>query len=309
MRLTLARLPAWLLSLWLLCGAGFAAADEPQAVARLVARVNDSTATLTAQQRGLLEAKLTAFEGEKGAQIAVLIVPTVKPETVEQYALRVVEATKLGRRGTDDGALLLVAKDDRKLRIEVGYGLEGALNDATAKRIISETIGPRFKQGDYYGGIDAGVDAMIKVIGGEPLPAPAVESLRARAAVDDNFETLLFVGFILVFVVGGVLRAIFGRVLAAGMVGTAAGFIASLLISSVLVAVLIGVAGFIASLFVGLFGGRAGSPTGAWSAGGSAGGYSGGGSSSGGFSGGDDSSGGFSGGGGDFGGGGASGDW
>ena len=309
MRLPLARLPAWLLSLWLLCAAGFAAADEPQAVARLVARVNDSTATLTAQQRGLLEAKLTAFEGEKGAQIAVLIVPTVKPETVEQYALRVVEATKLGRRGTDDGALLLVAKDDRKLRIEVGYGLEGALNDATAKRIISETIGPRFKQGDYYGGIDAGVDAMIKVIGGEPLPAPAVESLRARAAVDDNFETLLFVGFILVFVVGGVLRAIFGRVLAAGMVGTAAGFITSLLISSVLVAVLIGVAGFIASLFVGLFGGRAGSPTGAWSAGGSAGGYSGGGSSSGGFSGGGDSSGGFSGGGGDFGGGGASGDW
>ncbi len=172
MRLPLARLPAWLLSLWLLCGAGFAAADEPQAVARLVARVNDSTATLTAQQRGLLEAKLTAFEGEKGAQIAVLIVPTVKPETVEQYALRVVEATKLGRRGTDDGALLLVAKDDRKLRIEVGYGLEGALNDATAKRIISETIGPRFKQGDYYGGIDAGITQLIGLVDGEPLPEP-----------------------------------------------------------------------------------------------------------------------------------------
>ena len=304
-----ARLAAWLLSLLLLVGAGIAGADEQQAIPRLAARVTDLTSTLAAGQRERIDAKLAAFEHAKGSQIAVLIVPTVQPESVEQYALRVVEAAKLGRRGTDDGALLLVAKEDRKLRIEVGYGLEGALNDATAKRIISETISPRFKQGDYYGGIDAGVDAMIKVIGGEPLPAPGAESLRARAAVDDNFETLLFVGFILVFVVGGVLRAIFGRFLAAGMVGAAAGFIASLLISSLLIAVLIGVAGFIASLFVGLFGGRAGSPTGAWSAGGSAGGYSGGGSSSGGFSGGGDSSGGFSGGGGDFGGGGASGDW
>jgi len=332
MRLPLARLPAWLLSLWLLCGVGFAAADEPQAVARLVARVNDSTATLTAQQRGLLEAKLTAFEGEKGAQIAVLIVPTVKPETVEQYALRVVEATKLGRRGTDDGALLLVAKEDRKLRIEVGYGLEGALNDATAKRIISETIGPRFKQGDYYGGIDAGVDAMIKVIGGEPLPAPRSDPPRARAAVEDNSGDLLLGGFIVVFVVGGLLRAIFGRLLAAGMVGVAAGFIASLLISSMLVAVLIGIAGFVASLFVDLLGSSGGSPAGAWSGvGGKGRGFAGGRGRStdswggggdfgghgrsrdswggGGDVGGGSSSGDFSGGGGDFGGGGASGDW
>ena len=140
------RLLAWLFGLLLLFGAGLAAGDEPQAIPGLAARVTDLTGTLAADQKGKLEAKLAAFERNKGSQIAVLIVPTVKPESIEQYALRAVESWKLGRRGVDDGALLLVAKEDRKLRIEVGYGLEGALNDATAKRIISETISPRFKQ-------------------------------------------------------------------------------------------------------------------------------------------------------------------
>lgn len=287
-----ARLAVWLLGLLLLVGAGFSCADEQQAIHRLAARVTDLTSTLDVEQRRRLDARLAAFENAKGSQIAVLIVPTVQPESIEQYALRVVESWKLGRRGVDDGALLLIAKDDRKLRIEVGYGLEGALNDATAKRIISETIGPRFKKGDFYGGIDAGVTAMMQVITGEALPPAArVEGAR-RADVDDHFEMLLLIGFVLVFVVGGVLRAIFGRFLAAGMVGVAAGVIAAMLISSLLIAAVLGVAAAIVSLFLGMRGGTG------WSSGGISWGGGGG-----------RSSGGFSGGGGSFGGGGASGDW
>jgi uncharacterized protein len=288
-----ARLAAWLLSLFLLVGAGFARADEQQAIPPLGARVTDLTGTLAAAQRGSLEAKLAAFEIGKGSQISVLIVPTVKPETIEEYSLRVAESWRLGRRGVDDGALLLVAIGDRKVRIEVGYGLEGALNDATAKRIISEIISPRFKQGDFAGGIDAGVDAMIKVVLGEALPAPSAEASR-RADVDDGFETLLFAGFVLVFVVGGVLRAIFGRFLAACMIGVAAGVIASLLISSLLVAVILGLVAGVLSLFLGMVGGAG------WSSGGISSGRGGGRRGG---------SGGFSGGGGGFGGGGASGDW
>ncbi len=288
------RLTNWLFGLLLLLVAGLAAAQAVQPVPALSARVTDLTATLSTDQRGRLESKLAAFEQRKGAQVAVLIVSTVKPETVTEYALRVVESWKLGRKGVDDGALLLVAKEDRKLRIEVGYGLEGALNDATAKRIISETISPRFKLGDYYGGIDAGLDAIIKVIGGESLPELKQASNAGGVASDgDSFETLLFAGFILVFVVGGILRAMFGRFLAAGIIGGVAGIIASMLISSLLLAIVAGVVAFIVSLFAGM-GGLGG---GGWSSGGSSwGGRSGG-------------AGGFSGGGGGFGGGGASGGW
>jgi len=271
-----------------LCLSGLAGAQALQPVPVLSARVTDHTATLSADQRARLETKLSAFERQKGAQIAVLIVASVGSETIEQYALRVAEAWKLGRKSVDDGALLLVAKNDRKLRIEVGYGLEGALNDATAKRIISETIAPRFKDGDFYGGIDAGVGAMIKVVGGEPLPPPKPASASADIGID--FETLIFVGFILVFVVGGVLRAIFGRFLAAGVIGVVGGIVASLLASSLLLGVFAGIVAFIVSLFAGISG------LGGLSPGGMRGG--------GGFSGG-----GFSGGGGSFGGGGASGGW
>lgn len=271
---------------------GLAGAQELQAVPKLTARVTDQTATLSVDQREQIEAKLLAFEQEKGAQLAVLIVPTVKPETIEQYSLRVAEAWKVGRKGVDDGALLIVAKQDRKLRIEVGYGLEGALNDATAKRIISETIGPRFKEGDFYGGIDAGLEVMLKVIGGEALPAPEAAGSGGDLGEFGNIDTLLPIAFVLIFVVGGVLRAIFGRFLGAGIVGGAVGFIAFLIASSLLLS---GVAGIIAFVF-SLLAGRSG---GGWS--------SGGGSWGGGFGG--SGGGGFSGGGGSFGGGGASGDW
>ena len=292
MRSFAVRLTAWLLLPLLFCGSGSADAEAQPVVPLLTARVMDLTGTLASERKAALEAKLAAFERSKGAQIAVLIVPTVQPEGIEQYALRVVESWKLGRQGVDDGALLLVAKDDRKLRIEVGYGLEGALNDAVAKRIISEVISPRFRQGDFAGGIDAGVDAMIQVIRGEALPAPHPEGGR-RTEFGDRFETVLFIGFILVFVVGGVLRAILGRLLAAGVVGVSAGVIAALLFSSLLVAVVLGIVAAVLSLFLGMAGGSG------WSSGGMSWGRGG----SGGISGG------FSGGGGSFGGGGASGDW
>lgn len=187
------------LLLTILCCCGLARADV--AVPPLAARVTDLTATLDAAQKQQLESRLAQFEAKKGAQIAVLLLPTTEPETIEQYGLRVAEAWKLGRKGVDDGALLLIAKDDRAMRIEVGYGLEGVLPDAIAKRIIAETITTHFKSGDYYRGIAAGIEQMIAVIEGEPLPPP-----RQRSSSTGNFqnlESLLLIGFMLVMVVGG----------------------------------------------------------------------------------------------------------
>jgi uncharacterized protein len=261
------------------------------AIPPLRAHVTDLTGTLSSGQQAALEQKLAAFEARKGSQIAVLMVPTTQPEEVEQYAVRVEESWKLGRKGIDDGVLLLIAKDDHKLRIEVGYGLEGVLNDATAKRIIAEEIVPRFKQNDYSGGITAGVERIIKVVDGEPLPPPKP---RAQAGRGIDLNTALFIGFILVFVVGGVLRAIFGRFLGAGIVGAVAGVIGWMLGGALLIALIAAVIAFIFSLFGGTRSGFGG------------GGFGGGGfSSGGGFGGG----GGFSGGGGSSGGGGASGSW
>lgn len=266
----------------LLCGAAQAEVPVPP----LNARVTDLTATLDAQQKQALEARLAAFEKNKGAQLAVLLVPTTQPETIEQFALRVAEAWKLGRKGVDDGALLLVAKDDRVLRIEVGYGLEGALNDATAKRIIAEIITPSFKRGEFYAGIDAGTAAMMRVIDGEPLPPPP----RAAASGSYDIESLLFIAFGLVVVVGGMLRALLGRFPAAMLMGGGLGVLAWLTVAPLLMALLVGLMAFVFVLLGGSgrgFGGHGG--------GGFGGGYGGGG--------------GFSGGGGGFGGGGASGRW
>ncbi len=259
------------------------------AVPPLKARVTDLTATLSFQQQATLEQTLAAFESRKGSQIAVLIVPTTQPETVEQYAVRVEENWKLGRKGIDDGVLLVVAKNDRKLRIEVGYGLEGALNDATAKRIIEEEIVPRFKQGDFHGGISAGVGRIIKVIDGEPLPPP---KSRQQSGGGFDLNSLLFIGFILVFVVGGILRAIFGRFLGAGIIGAIAGVIVWTIAGALLVGIVVAIIAFIFSLFGGTRGGWGGYSGGGWSSGG--GGFGGGG---------------FSGGGGGSGGGGAGGSW
>ncbi|TAN77895.1 MAG: YgcG family protein [Gallionella sp.] len=282
--MSIGRIGKYVLLALLLVGA----AQADVAVPPLTRRVTDLTATLDAQQTQTLESRLTSFEAEKGAQLAVLIVPTTQPETIEQFGIRVVEAWKLGRKGADDGALLLVAKDDRTLRIEVGYGLEGVLNDATAHRIVDEVIVPRFKRGEFYPGIESGTAAMMRVIDGEPLPPPR----RAAASGTYDIESLLFIGFGLVVVAGGMLRAMLGRFPAAMLMGGVLGGLAWLMVAPLLVALLVGLMAFV---FVLLGGSGRG-----------LGGYGGGfgGSRGGGFGGG-----GFGGGGGGFGGGGASGRW
>ena len=265
-------------------------------VPTLQARVTDLTGTLTQQQVADLEQKLAAFEARKGAQLALLMVPTTQPEAIEQYSIWVAEQWKVGRKGVDDGAILLVARDDRALRIEVGYGLEGVLSDLVANRIIQDIIVPNFRAGDFYKGVNDGLDAMMRVIDGEPLPEPK----RAVRRQDVNsFETLLPIGIVLVFVVGGVLRSIFGRLPAALMVGGAAGVIATLLVASLVVGIVAAAIAFFFSLLVGADGtGGRGYRRGGWMPGGFGG-------RGGGFGGG----GGWGGGGGGFGGGGASGRW
>jgi uncharacterized protein len=265
------------------------------AVPPLTARVTDLTGTLSPSQRDALEQELRAFETRKGSQIAVLIVPTTQPEAIEQYSLRVAETWKLGRKGIDDGALLLVAKDDRALRIEVGYGLEGVIPDAVANRVIDEIIVPFFKQGDLYGGIQAGVSRLTRLVDGEPLPPP-----QARDRSWSGIADLLPVAFIAVMIGGGFLGSLLGRLIGAAVSGGIVGIVFWIAIGSLLGALAAGVVVFLFTLAIGGSGGRGGrGDFGGWSGGYSSG--SGGGWSSGG--------GGFSGGGGGFGGGGASGRW
>jgi uncharacterized protein len=256
----------------------------------LTGRVSDQTATLSAEQKASLEQTLQIFESKKGSQLAVLIVPTSAPETIEQYALRVAEKWKLGRKKVDDGAILVVAKDDRALRIEVGYGLEGALNDVTSKRIISETITPLFKQGDFNGGITAGVAQMIRVINGETLPAPQLQVATGIAGIQQYVPVI----FILALVVGGVLRSVLGRFAGALVTGGGVAIVAWLFAGALSVALGAGVLALFFTLFGGGMGGMGGYGMGGRHGGIGRGGLGGGG---------------FSGGGGGFGGGGASGRW
>jgi uncharacterized protein len=249
----------------------------------LTERVTDQAALLTPEQKASLEQKLQTFEASKGSQLAVLIVPTTAPETIEQYALRVVEQWKLGRKQVDDGALMLIATTDRALRIEVGYGLEGALNDATSKRIISETMTPHFKAGDFYAGITAGVDQIIRVIDGEPLPEPQ----RIAGSGVGELQQYVPIIFMLALVVGGILRAWLGRFPGALVTGGAVAVAAWLFAGAVGIALIAGILALVFTLFSGGMGGMGG-----------IGGHRGGGFG-----------GGFGGGGGGFGGGGASGRW
>jgi uncharacterized protein len=273
------------------------------AVPQLTARVTDLTGTLTADQSSALEAKLAAFEQSKGSQVAVLIVPTTQPEAIEQYSIRVVDQWKLGRGKVDDGVLVLVALNDRKVRLEVGYGLEGALPDATANRIIQQDIAPAFKRGDYYDGINTGVDRIMRVIEGEPLPEP--EFNPPAAGIPGLFNLLPFL-FIFALIGGSIFRRLFGRVGGALATGGLVGFVTWLLISILGISLLAGFIAFIFVLMGGMSGGGPGAGGNGWysrrhgSGWGHPGGFGGGG---GGFGGG------FSGGGGGFGGGGASGSW
>jgi uncharacterized protein len=279
----------------LLCWAFAASADV--AVPALSGRVVDQTGTLSSGDIDALTQKLKAFELQKGSQIAVLIVPTTAPETIEQYSIRVAEAWKIGRQKIDDGAILLVAKDDHKLRIEVGYGLEGALTDVTSQRIIDEIITPKFRSGDFAGGISDGVDRIIRVVDGEPLPAPQPQwqSFRGQDRYDILFNPLILFG---VFAAGGVLRTLLGRLFGSVAIGGVFGLVAWLAVGSLMISAIAALGAFAFAMFAesATSNGRSG-----WSGGvPSGGGWSGGSSSS---------SGGFSGGGGSFGGGGASGSW
>ena len=267
------------------------AADELVPVPPLQALVTDLTATLTPEQRAGLESRLRAFDERKGSQLAVLIVPTTRPEAIEPYAIRVVEQWKLGRRSVDDGVLLLVAKNDRSVRIEVGYGLEGVLSDAITHRIINDIIVPRFKQGDFFGGIDASVEQMIKLIDGEALPAAARRPEGVPFDLGDMAPVLLMIAV----VAGGVLRAVLGRLpgatVAAGLLGLIVWYLSGV--------IFIALIGALIGFFVTLLGGssllRGGMGGGSHRGGGFGGGFGGGG-----FRGG---------GGGGFGGGGSSGRW
>jgi len=265
--------------LLLCCAATWAMVGVPE----LSRRVTDLTGTLNAEQVSSLENKLAAFEAQKGSQIAVLIVPTTQPKDIAEFGIEVADLWQIGRKGVDDGVILIVAKDDRKMRLEVGYGLEGVIPDAVAKRVIAETITPRFQQGDFLGGIDAGVTQLMKLIEGEALPSPTENS--GEKLSETSFMFILIGGLI----AGLALSVVMGRFMGGMLAGLGSGMVAALVM---------GLA-FSAALFIGLMvffivgvrstGGRG------WSSGGGFGGSSGGGS--------------WGGGGGRFGGGGASGSW
>ncbi len=257
------------------------------AVPELTRRVTDLTSTLSAGQVAALEGKLEAFEAAKGSQIAVLIVPTTQPEDIAQFGIRVADQWKVGRKKIDDGVILIVAKNDRKLRLEVGYGLEGAIPDAIAKRVIAETITPYFRGGDFYGGIDAGVTQLMRLIEGEQLPPPKAPETGGGAG-EAAFFPLIIGGVI----AGWVLSLLMSRPAAGGIAAVGSGAVGAMLIGLTPALFIIAVFVFIA--VVGGF--RHG---GGWSSGG--GSWGGGGFGHGGGS--------WGGGGGGFGGGGASGSW
>jgi uncharacterized protein len=285
-----------LLCLWLLClpllglSLEAGAADEV-AIPPLQSRVTDLTNTLDAGQKAQLEASLKQIETEKSAQIGILLLPSVKPETIEQFGIRLAEAWKLGRKGVDDGLIIIVAKSDRRMRIEVGYGLEGTVPDAIAKRIVSEQMAPKFKQGDYFGGLQDAVKTLGDLLGrtGEAADTPA-ETATDNSSSDGAsswWQDPGTVAFGLIFA-AGILHSLFGimgYVVAAGVIGV----IVYLATASILFGIGAAIAVFVLALLgIGRTGGGFSSGGGGW------------GSSSGG---------GFSGGGGGFGGGGASGDW
>lgn len=280
------------LFLLLFCIATWAVVGVPE----LSSRVTDLTATLSPAQLAALEDKLAVFETKKGSQIAVLIVSSTQPKDIAEFGIEVADLSQIGRKGVDDGVILIVAKDDRKLRLEVGYGLEGIIPDAVAKRIIAETITPYFKKNDYAGGIDAGVMQLMQLIDGEALSAPS-------ASPEDKRNEQAFV-FVLVggVLAGSVLSAIMGSVISGMLAGLASGMVAVLVLGlTIELALTVGLLVFfiVEIHYVGRGGWSSGGSSGrssSWGGGGFVGGGSSGSSS-------------WSGGGGGFGGGGASGSW
>src|SRR5690348_194768 len=289
----------WVLFAGLLVVWGIALADV--AVPALKARVTDLTGTLTAQQTRQLESQLAALEQRKGAQVVVLMLPTTQPEDVTDYATRVFDQWTIGRKNDDDGVMVVVAKDDHRAVIETGYGLEPEIPDPAASRIIREYMSPKFRVGDFYGGLSDAVGALTKLIDGEPLPPPLQEPQRDRGGVAHGHDW--FTGLVVAWIVLVWARGLFARVPRlprAGLVGGTTGLLAWLFSGLWPLGLGLGVLG----LLIGFAGGGGGmfarrGGSGGW------GGFGGGGFGGGGFGGG----GGFSGGGGSTGGGGASGSW
>jgi len=269
-------------------------------VPKLAARVTDQTGSLTASDRDALEAKLRDFEQKRGSQVAVLIVPTIGDETIEEFAGRVTDAWQLGRKGVDDGVLLVVAQKERKIRIQTGRGVQGTLTDALSRRIVSDIVAPRFRNGDFAGGITEGVDAIMKAIEGEELPLPKPRSGSAKVDTVSSYSDFLWMAFFMVPVVGMVLRGMFGRFFGASATSGLTGVAGWLVFGSLGFGIVAAVLAFLFTLFVGSGLSRG--------IGGGMGGWGGGGFGGGGFGGGG-GGGGFSGGGGSFDGGGASGSW
>lgn len=277
------------------------AGSAAPAVPALTARVTDLTGTLSQGEQQALDAKLAAWERASGNQLVVLLVPTTKPEPIEAYSIRVAEAWKIGQKGRDNGAIFLIAKNDHRMRIEVGYGLEGVLTDVTSHRIIDETVTPLFREGKFAAGIDSGVDRIIAVVNsGQPLPA-ASQARPAHGKNGIDLQSLLVLLLVIVPVIGSFLSRIFGRALGSTVGGGVIGVGAWLVAGSIAIGLGAGVIAFLVMLLFGAAGGL-GRSGGMWIPMG--GGFGGGGFGGGGFGGG-----GFSGGGGSFGGGGASGSW
>jgi len=289
---------ATLLLLALLCAAPWARAQQLAAIPALDSPVVDTTGTLDAAAKQGLEQQALALQQRKGSQLQVLMVASTQPETIEQYTQRVFDAWKLGRKGVDDAVLVVVAKDDRNARIQPGYGLEGAIPDITAGRVIREYMAPKFRQGDYAGGLADATAQLVKLIDGEPLPEPMSDQGSGERGGGDWLFALLAAAIISQVARGllGGLPAGVRAVVGAGVGGGIAWLFSSLLLVA-------GIGGFI-GLLLGLTTLRSGryARDGGW------GGFGGGGFGGGGFGGGG-GGGGWSGGGGMSGGGGASGSW
>ena len=291
------RWAALLFAVWLPLAA---LAQGVQPVPPLTAHVMDQTGTLNPAQMQALEAKLKAFEAARGAQVVMLMLPTTAPEDIAAYAQRVGDSWKIGRKAVGDGLLLVVAKDDRQVRIETTKALEGAIPDLAARQIIDSAITPRFKQGDFSGGLDAAADQIIALISGENLPAPASTPVRSQGAKGFNWMDLAVFLFFAVPVGARVISSVVGRKAGSVVTGGAVGLLAWLFTSSLAIAGIAALAGLVLALFSSLGALARGGRSSGW--GGIGGGHGRGGpwGGGGGFS---------SGGGGNFGGGGASGRW
>ena len=290
----------------LLAAAALAQAPtEPIPVPQLTGPVIDFTGTLSAADREALEAKLRAFESARGSQVAVLLVPSIGSETIEEFAGRVADQWSLGRKGVDDGVLFVVAMQERRMRIHTGRGVQGTLTDLLSKRIVADIVAPKFRSGDFVGGIREGVDAILKAIEGEELPLPS-KPPAPKVDTLSSYGNLLILGLFLVPLAASILRGMFGRFLGAGITGGVTGVAVAFLLGSIAIAIVAGIIAFVFGLL-----GASGIPTrgtrgghgGGWGGGWGGGGFGGGGGWSGG------GGGGWSGGGGTFDGGGASGGW